>query len=687
MIDNQDLAILHEVTFRNERSLKELEKKFKLTRRQSTYAIKKVNEILNDNHQKEIQITGNNLILKKEAEQYLQKYLLEIAVFDNVYHSKENRQVMILLLLSCSLEYVSLDHLIVMLESSRTTVLSDLKEVKALTARSNIKVNYTRAKGYHLLGREEDIRYMIMKTVITCLHEDNGELFIESFLSKHLEINYLDFEQKILKASQAFDIHFFENKLKEFTYCFVLLNQRFKHFCLAFDYTNEIFDNESNEYQFSHNICSYFDIIDEQNIRYVAAWILGLSVGDITKKTKDRSMIKKIVQRLVSRFENLAGIRFLNEEAVTTRLYEHFRSSYYRIFYHLPIVNPLTPKIQKEYSELYYLVNEAVRPLQPLFKCELPADEIAFLTVHFAASTFEEKEEQIKRSRGLVLCPSGIGTSIILLKELESLFPSMEFVIQNLHQKMKVSDFDIVFTTTITTNILTIDIPFIVVNPIMTSKEKFELIGRVYDLISDDSLIDPKLRDVLAIVKKYVSDEQYEKIESEVLIQSGETNVPVIIEEGGDYPLLSEITSKELIKLNVEAVDWEEAIRNSTEVLVENGKVLPSYIDGMVQTTKETGPYIVITKHVALPHARPETGAKKLAISIAILKKPVKFGNVENDPVKYIFGLSALDNQTHLTAMAELAELLDQKEFYEVLDNAQKPEEIIDFIKAFERED
>jgi mannitol/fructose-specific phosphotransferase system IIA component (Ntr-type) len=106
----------------------------------------------------------------------------------------------------------------------------------------------------------------------------------------------------------------------------------------------------------------------------------------------------------------------------------------------------------------------------------------------------------------------------------------------------------------------------------------------------------------------------------------------------------------------------------------------------MIQTTKETGPYIVITKHVALPHARPEEGARRIGISISTLKTPVVFGNKENDPVKYVFGLSALDNQTHLTAMSELAELLDQESFYQVLDNATNPEEIIEYIKNFEKE-
>lgn len=684
MIDSQDLSILHEIAFRNQRSTAELERKLLLTRRQITYSIKKINELLFEDNQNLVKVSSDKLILDSRIEKTLQNYLLKMN-FSDVYHSKENRQLMILLTLSCSLEYLSLDHLILMLDSSRSTVINDLKEVKRNLRRNAIHVEYTRVKGYFLSGDEANIRYMVMKRIITFLHQDNGEFFLESYLKKQFNIDYSKFERKILEASKHYQISFFENKLKEFTYCFILLNQRFKK--KRFQRTiDDSIDKQSNEYQFSCNICEYFNIERIENIYYIAAWILGLSTGDIYTATSDRSMIKNIVQRLIARFESLSGIRFLDKEAVTCRLYEHFRPTYYRIFYHLPIVNPLAHKIQKEYPEMYALVNEAIRPLQPLFDRELPTDEIAFLTVHFAASAFEEQEEHVKRNRGLILCPNGIGTSIILQKELESLFPSIEFVVQDFRRKIAPDSFDIVFTTTITTDMLSMKIPFIVVNPIMTSREKFELIGRVYEILNDESLLDSKLAETLKVVKKYVTRQQYEKIENELLIQADVNHSRIIIKEGGDYPLLSEITNKDLVKLQVEATNWEEAIRNSTDVLVSTGVVEPSYINGMIQTTKETGPYIVITKHVALPHARPEEGAKGIGISISTLKTPVVFGNKENDPVKYIFGLSALDNQTHLTAMSELAELLDQESFYQILDNATNPEEIIEYIKSFEKE-
>jgi hypothetical protein len=73
-------------------------------------------------------------------------------------------------------------------------------------------------------------------------------------------------------------------------------------------------------------------------------------------------------------------------------------------------------------------------------------------------------------------------------------------------------------------------IPFIVVNPIMTSKEKFELIGRVYEILNDESLLDSKLAETLKVVKKYVTREQYEKIENELLIQADVNHSRIIIE-------------------------------------------------------------------------------------------------------------------------------------------------------------
>lgn len=147
--------------------------------------------------------------------------------------------------------------------------------------------------------------------------------------------------------------------------------------------------------------------------------------------------------------------------------------------------------------------------------------------------------------------------------------------------------------------------------------------------------------------------------------------------------MLSNYTQEALIQLKVSAETREEAIRKAASVLIANGKVKPSYVDDMVRVAEESS-YIVITKYVALPHARPETGAIESAIGITTLAEPVIFGNKENDPVKYIFALSAVDNESHLKAMAELVGLLEKEEFYTLLDTAKEAKEVMDYIISFE---
>ena len=81
-----------------------------------------------------------------------------------------------------------------------------------------------------------------------------------------------------------------------------------------------------------------------------------------------------------------------------------------------------------------------------------------------------------------------------------------------------------------------------------------------------------------------------------------------------------------------------------------------------------------------MPHARPEAGALKEALGITVLKEPVVFGNEANDPVKYIFSLSAVNNENHIRAMAKLMELLNDQAFFRLLDEAKNAEEILQYI-------
>ena len=147
--------------------------------------------------------------------------------------------------------------------------------------------------------------------------------------------------------------------------------------------------------------------------------------------------------------------------------------------------------------------------------------------------------------------------------------------------------------------------------------------------------------------------------------------------------MLSDLLGEELIQLDVEASDWEDAVRKASQPLVDAEKVTSAYVDDIVAGVRDLGPYIVIAPHVALPHARPESGAIEPAMGVVTLKTPVAFGSA-NDPVRYLFPLSATDNDGHLGALQSLVEILSDADFFASLDGASTPAEVVELINARE---
>lgn len=140
------------------------------------------------------------------------------------------------------------------------------------------------------------------------------------------------------------------------------------------------------------------------------------------------------------------------------------------------------------------------------------------------------------------------------------------------------------------------------------------------------------------------------------------------------------------IQLDKEVLDFEDAIRISFLPFMRFGAVTESYSREVIKIFQEIGPYIVITPHIALPHAPSSSGAKELAIGFTRLKKAVVSGNEANDPVMYLFPLSAPDSESHIQVLSELAKLLSDKEFIKKLTTVKQEQELITYIKSREEE-
>lgn len=132
------------------------------------------------------------------------------------------------------------------------------------------------------------------------------------------------------------------------------------------------------------------------------------------------------------------------------------------------------------------------------------------------------------------------------------------------------------------------------------------------------------------------------------------------------------------VKLNVEAKDWEEAIRIGGNMLVKQGFAKPCYIDGIIDSIKKYGPYIVIADGFAIPHARPELGSLKIGFSLVTFKEPVLFDGA--DPVKVMICFSAIDNKSHLDILKMIVSFVERG-IIEKISNVKSIEELINLKK------
>ncbi|GAB6150556.1 PTS sugar transporter subunit IIA [Clostridium novyi] len=147
--------------------------------------------------------------------------------------------------------------------------------------------------------------------------------------------------------------------------------------------------------------------------------------------------------------------------------------------------------------------------------------------------------------------------------------------------------------------------------------------------------------------------------------------------------MLSEVITPEVIKLNVECNNWEEAIEVGVKILIDKGYVEHSYEKAILEKLKELGPYMVITPNIVLPHARPEDGVNKTSFSLVTLKNPVNFGNDKNDPVKLIITIASENNKDHIKFLAEIVDLLRNKEDLQKIFETHSKEEVIKILEKY----
>lgn len=148
----------------------------------------------------------------------------------------------------------------------------------------------------------------------------------------------------------------------------------------------------------------------------------------------------------------------------------------------------------------------------------------------------------------------------------------------------------------------------------------------------------------------------------------------------GGVSLLQDLLSEDNVSFRYPAETWEDVIRHGGQLMVDAGFTDPTYTEAMIDVVRDMGPYIVLAPGLAMPHARPEMGAKQVGAALVTLEKPIDFGSPENDPVSVAIFLCAPNKDEHIQLLTDIATLFEDEEFLDAAVNFESIEDVQAFL-------
>ena len=145
---------------------------------------------------------------------------------------------------------------------------------------------------------------------------------------------------------------------------------------------------------------------------------------------------------------------------------------------------------------------------------------------------------------------------------------------------------------------------------------------------------------------------------------------------------ISEILSKQAIKIGITATTKEEALKELVDILtqVEDIGDSRSIVKALIERENlgSTG----IGQGIAIPHGKTDK-VKRLVAVLGISKPGVNFDALDGEPV-YIFFLLVAPKATagpHLKALAQISRLLRDSYFCELIRKCRTAEEVFNLVK------
>ncbi|WP_071120688.1 BglG family transcription antiterminator [Romboutsia timonensis] len=422
---------------------------------------------------------------------------------------------------------------------SLSTVKNDLKEVKKILNEYNLKISSKHKQGVCIEASEEDI----IKFIINYSNKVDNSLSIKDFLDNNIIENLFSLKKILLDTLN------YENM--------ILTDNEFK------------------------NIVNYISIYLSRNNTNQSDFIKEYIKKYKSKKEKpisedEQLLIRKAIKEFCRDLNIATSINLSHDKVFEECLFNHISNLYKRADLGINQYEITAGEIKLKYPFAFELGKIAKKTIEKNLNMEISEDEVENIALHIGGALERiDKRDEKKVYKTIIVCTSGVGTSMLIKSKLENIFKGKLEIIKvipsYLIDYVNVLDIDFVIST-VEVNLENVNV--IKVSPMLTDKE-------------------------IKLIEKYIETE----------------NVYIDLD-------IQNLFSSELFFKDIKAETRSQVIDIMSKKLVEKG-----YIDDTMRQSyfeRETIATTEIGNMVAIPHgAKGEVYENKVAIGI--LKEPISW--------------------------------------------------------------
>ncbi|MDK2979713.1 MAG: mannitol operon transcriptional activator [Chloroflexota bacterium] len=583
--------------------------------------------------------------------------------------SRQERVRIILLYLLLVEEPISTKQLVEVEDFSRSTLFKDICEVEEWLENFGLELKRKSAKGLWIEGAEVSRRFAMVRLLRAELGDKNWYLLSNVFLTANKFNNSCissRFELFINQLELPFCrqiVHFIEDNLGmamsviSRSTIMVYLGVAIMAMRIGNIIEGEV-DPEilsTDEYSITQIVGSQiekkYDItISEKELEIIAALIISTKWDNIflfsEEKDNPKQVPTKKSEQIASKIIDICSMRLHPmlkiDEILNRELSLHLDYTMFRLKHHVPLRNASLPTIQEKYPRVYQAAESSIQVLEQAVENRVPPEEVGFIAMYLLAGL--ERLRTVEDSRlSVIVANDGVRSKSSLLKSrLEYEFPNLRVAqIINTFDDLQepIQNAEAIISTIPLENV---SLPVIEVSPFL----EIEDIKNIQRWVNEKSQVNNERR------MTYLEQQNS----------------------------LVDLVKMSHISLVPSVNSWQEIVQVVSQPLIQNQCIQPRYVDAMIDLIKNHGFYMYMGSGTLLLHAKPTDGINELCMSMMRLSKPFHFEAGPIPDVDVVFVLGATDDNSHLTALFQLNELVQIPAFMQDLRKAEKPGEIIHLL-------